>query len=109
LFLGLASSRKLIFNTNGPATGLLFLCTIGTAFAMGVLFKGKSGWCSSICPLLPVQRIYGQTPFIPSRNSHCKPCVGCTRNCYDFNPPVAYLADMHEADPNYRGYRRFFV
>jgi hypothetical protein len=52
LFLGLASSRKLIFETNGPATGLLFLCVIGTAFTMGVIFKGKSGWCSSICPLL---------------------------------------------------------
>jgi nitrite reductase (NADH) large subunit len=109
LFLGLASSRKLIFETNGLATGLLLLCVIGAAFTMGVIFKGKSGWCSSICPLLPIQRIYGQTPFIPSRNSHCKPCVGCTRNCYDFNPAVAYLADLHEADPNYRDYRKFFV
>ena len=27
-----------------------------SAFVGGVLFKGKSGWCSSICPLLPLQR-----------------------------------------------------
>jgi len=33
--------------------------------------QGKSGWCSSICPLLPVQRIYGQTPFALIGNSHC--------------------------------------
>ncbi len=58
-----------------------------------MLLKGKSGWCSTICPLLPVQRIYGQTPFALVANAHCQPCVGCLTNCYDFNPRAAYLAD----------------
>ena len=71
--------------------------------------KGKSGWCSSICPLLPVQRIYGQTPFALVGNSHCQPCVGCTTNCYDFNPKAAYLADLNSQDPYWAGYRKFFV
>jgi hypothetical protein len=39
----------------------------------------KSGWCSSICPLLPVQRLYGQTPFMLVRNSHCAGCVSHLR------------------------------
>ena len=42
---------------------LLILFGLGGALLGGIVFKGKSGWCSSICPMLPVQRIYGQTPF----------------------------------------------
>ena len=42
-------------------------------------------------------------------NSHCRPCVGCTKNCYDFDPRVAYVADMHDPDESFRGYRRMFV
>ena len=79
------------------------------AFAGGMVLKGKSGWCSTICPLLPVQRIYGQTPLALVANAHCQPCVGCVKNCYDFNPRAAYLADLHDDDNYWSGYRRFFV
>jgi NADPH-dependent 2,4-dienoyl-CoA reductase/sulfur reductase-like enzyme/ferredoxin len=108
-FFALATLRKLLFNRSGPASAVLLLAAAGLAFAGGALFAGKSGWCSSLCPLLPVQRLYGQTPFAVVPNSHCKPCVGCAKNCYDFNPRVAYLADQHDADPRYAGYRRFFA
>jgi nitrite reductase (NADH) large subunit len=108
LFLGLVPARKVLFNTNGVALAVLLLAMLAAAFVGGVFFKGKSGWCSSFCPLLPVQRVYGQTPFIVVRNSHCEPCVGCAKNCYDFNPHVAQLADLHDPDP-YRGaYRKLF-
>lgn len=109
LFLIIVSSRKALFNSSGPATAVLILLLLVSAFVMGNFFKGKSGWCSSICPLLPVQRIYGQTPFLTVPNSHCQPCVGCTKNCYDFNPRVAYLADLNDADSFFGGYRKFFV
>lgn len=109
LFLVIVPTRKTMFNDNGLALGLVVFGALGTAFGMGVVFKGKSGWCSSICPLLPVQRIYGQTPFVKVRNSHCQPCVGCTKNCYDFNPPVAFLSDLNDDDPRYSSYRKFFV
>ena len=109
LFFVLASMRKLIFNGSGPATALLIGGALVSAFVGGLLFKGKSGWCSSICPLLPVQRMYGQTPFVLVRNSHCAPCVGCAKNCYDFNPGVAHLADLYDDDRHYAAPRRFFV
>ena len=109
LFLLIVPARKLLFNTNGVATALLILTLLAAAFVMGNFFKGKSGWCSSICPLLPVQRIYGQTPFLTVPNSHCQPCLGCTKNCYDFNPRVAYLADLHDPDRHFAAYRKFFV
>src|SRR4051812_5567845 len=109
LFFALASARKLIFNQSGPATALLILGALLAAFVGGLIFKGKSGWCSSLCPLLPVQRLYCQTPFLVVRNGHCVPCVGCTKNCYDFTPGVAYLADVNDDDRHYKAYRRFFA
>jgi len=108
-FFALVSARKLLFNGDGLATAILIFAALGLAFLGGVVFKGKSGWCSSVCPLLPVQRLYGQTPFVTVPNSHCRPCVGCTKNCYDFNPGVAYLADQYDDDRRYVGYRRFFA
>jgi nitrite reductase (NADH) large subunit len=108
-FFALVSARKFLFNGDGLATAVLIFGALGLAFLGGVFFRGKSGWCSSVCPLLPVQRLYGQTPFVTVPNSHCRPCVGCTKNCYDFNPKVAYLADQYDDDRRYVGYRRFFA
>ena len=109
LFFGITGARLAIFNVSGPATGILLSVTIVNALFAGFLFKGKSGWCSSICPLLPLQRVYGQTPFAKVPNSHCQPCVACTKNCYDFQPAAAYQADLHEPDPEWTAPRRLFV
>lgn len=109
LFFTCASSRKWLFNHDGVASGLLIAGALVGAFLGGLFFKGKSGWCSSVCPLYPVQRVYNQTPLLTLPNSHCTPCLGCTKNCYDFNPAVAYLADLYDEDLYYTNYRRFFV
>ncbi len=109
LFFGIAGARLAVFNDSGPATGVLLAVIISSAFLGGFLFKGKSGWCSQICPLLPLQRVYGQTPLIRVPNSHCQPCVACTKNCYDFQPISAYQADLHEDDPVWTAPRKLFV
>jgi nitrite reductase (NADH) large subunit len=109
LFVGFVALRKLGLDDSGPFSALLLLGAMTGGFVGGMLLKGKSGWCSTMCPLLPVQRIYGQTPFALVGNSHCQPCVGCTKSCYDFNPRAAYLADLNDSDPYWSGYRRFFV
>jgi NADPH-dependent 2,4-dienoyl-CoA reductase/sulfur reductase-like enzyme/ferredoxin len=109
LFIGFVVLRKLGLDDDGPLSALLLLGAMSGAFAGGMLLKGKSGWCSTVCPLLPVQRIYGQTPLLMVANAHCQPCVGCVKNCYDFNPRAAYLADLHDADHYWGGYRKYFV
>ncbi len=109
LFFGFVFARKLLLNRSGPATAVGLVVVLTGAAAGGYFLKGKSGWCSSICPLLPVQRVYGQAPFVGVANAHCRPCLGCTKNCYDFNPRVGYLADMNDSDLQFRGYRRLFV
>ena len=108
-FTGFVFLRKLGLDDSGPFSALLLLGAMTGAFTGGMLLKGKSGWCSTMCPLLPVQRIYGQTPFALVGNNHCQPCVGCVKSCYDFNPRAAYLADLHDNDGYWSGYRRFFV
>ena len=109
LFIVFITLRKVGLQTNGPGSGGLLLLALLSGFTGGMFLKGKSGWCSSICPLLPVQRIYGQTPFALVGNSHCQPCVGCTKNCYDFNPKVAYLADLSDEDPEWYAGRKAFA
>lgn len=109
LFLAIVPARKVIFDQSGPALAILIVACLAAAFVGGVLLKGKSGWCSTMCPLLPVQRLYGQTPFLTVRNAHCRPCVGCVKNCYDFNPAAAYMADLYDTDPHRSGYRKFFA
>ena len=47
LFFVIVPTRKALFNTNGPALGVLLFVVFATAFAGGYFFKGKSGWCSS--------------------------------------------------------------
>ena len=105
LFFAIAAARLVLFGGNGAATGVLLLVTIGTAFVGGIVFQGKSGWCASVCPLLPLQRVYGQTPFVTVPNAHCRPCLQCTKNCYDFKPHPAYQADLADPDKSWSGPR----
>jgi NADPH-dependent 2,4-dienoyl-CoA reductase/sulfur reductase-like enzyme/ferredoxin len=109
IFLAAASTRKVLFNTNATALGIVLAASLLSAFLGGYIFKGKGGWCSSICPLLPVQRVYGQTPIAVIPNGYCQPCVGCAKNCYDFNPRVAMLADLYDEDAQWTAIRRLFV
>ncbi len=108
LFFGIAGARLAGLDRVGAAAGVVLAAVITAAFLGGFVFKGKSGWCSSICPLFPLQRAYGQTPFVTVPNSHCQPCVGCSKNCYDFKPRAAYQADMADEDPGWTAPRKLF-
>ncbi|AYF74124.1 FHA domain-containing protein [Nocardia yunnanensis] len=109
LFFGIAGSRLAGLDRSGIATGAVLCAVLLAAFTGGVAFKGKSGWCSSICPLFPLQRAYGQTPFVTIANNHCRPCVGCAKNCYDFKPRAAYQADMADPERGWSAPRKLFV
>jgi nitrite reductase (NADH) large subunit len=109
LFFAIVPLRKVWLDRDGVALGVFLATVLTLAFAGGVVFKGKSGWCSNFCPMLSVERFYNLAPVALIPNSHCRPCVGCTRNCYDFNPTAAHLADLNDEDPRWRGYRTLFA
>jgi nitrite reductase (NADH) large subunit len=74
------------------AAGIVGVLTL--AFVGGLIFAGRSGWCGTFCPLGPIQRTYGQAPLVVVPNGYCPTCVGCQKNCYDFNPRGAIFADL---------------
>jgi len=98
-FLLIIPGRKLKFDQNGVALSLFLIAVLALAFTGGFFFKGKSGWCTQFCPMLQIERFYGQSPLVVLPNSHCRPCVGCNKNCYDFNPTAAFVADLHDENP----------
>ncbi|MFI5778807.1 FAD-dependent oxidoreductase [Nocardia sp. NPDC051570] len=109
LFFGIAGARLAGLDRNGVAAGLVLCAVAAAAFSGGVVYKGKSGWCSSICPLFSLQRAYGQTPFVTVPNSHCQPCVGCAKNCFDFQPRSAYQADLTDPERSWSAPRTLFA
>jgi nitrite reductase (NADH) large subunit len=107
-FLAVAA-RVPDLNHDGPAVAAGVLAVLAAAFVGGLIFKGRSGWCGTFCPLGPIQRDYGHAPLVMVRNGYCDTCLGCQKNCYDFNPRAAIFGDMYDEDPRYAGQRRFFM
>ena len=109
LFVLAVSLRVPLLNHNGAVVGVGLIAFLGLALAGGSVFKGRSGWCGTFCPLAPVQRSYGQAPLIVVRNGYCTPCVGCQKSCYDFNPRAAVFSDIYDEDPRHAAQRRLFM
>lgn len=108
IFIFVISLRQPFFNHVGWATGALLLASLAAALAGGFVFKGRSGWCGTFCPLGPIQRVYGQAPVLVVSQSYCNPCVGCQKNCYDQNPQAAVFDDIYDENPAFAGQRRLF-
>lgn len=109
LFLLAVTLREPLLNHSGLVVGLGILTVLILAFAGGNVFKGRSGWCGTFCPLAPVQRTYGQAPLIVVKNGYCNPCVGCQKSCYDFNPRAAVFSDVYDDDPRHAAQHRLFM
>lgn len=75
--------RHVILNTNGPMTALMLCVASIIAFSMGLIFEWRSGWCTSLCPIHPVERLYGTSPAIRVANANCGPCEKCSVPCPD--------------------------
>jgi ferredoxin len=108
-FFLLVSLRHLFFNENSMSLIILMIGALTLAFVGGLVFAGRSGWCGTLCPLAPIQKAYGHAPLLVERNGYCPTCVGCQKNCYDFNPRAAFLTDLNDRDPWYAGHKQFFV
>ncbi len=109
LFVVAVSMRAPLLNHSGVLVGAGILVALVLAFVGGSVFKGRSGWCGTFCPLAPIQRSYGQAPLIMVRNGYCNPCVGCQKSCYDFNPRAAVFSDIYDEDPRHAAQRRLFM
>jgi len=80
--------RHAIFNNNGPATALLIVTMAIIGVVAGLFYEWKSVWCSGLCPIHPVEKLYGQNVLITVPNAHCDKCMKCVTPCPDSTPNI---------------------
>lgn len=80
--------RHAIFDTNGMATAILILSLAAIAITLGLLFEWKSAWCSGLCPVHPVEKLYGLNNRLSLPNAHCNKCYRCVTPCPDTTPGI---------------------
>jgi hypothetical protein len=78
--------RQVLLNVNGPATAIMLIAAAGMAFTMGTIFQWRSGWCTSLCPIHPVEKLYGTKPIVEFKNARCRVCQTCSNPCPDSTP-----------------------
>ncbi len=83
VLLAVVPLRHVVLDLNGPATALAIVLLGVVAVALGVFFEWKSGWCSGMCPVHPVEKLYGSAPIVTVANAHCNPCARCVSRCPD--------------------------
>ena len=109
LFLLFVLARKPWLNHDGPMLAAVLTLALVLSLVAGWWFQGRSGWCGTFCPLAPLQKAYGYAPLILIPNGYCEPCLGCQKNCYDFNPKASLFSDLDDPDPWWRDKRLFFM
>lgn len=80
--------RHVVLDVDGPLTAALLLATAALALTLGSVFEWKSAWCSSLCPVHPVERLYGVAPAATPANAQCGACARCLTVCPDSTPAV---------------------
>ncbi len=87
LLWGMVSARRFLFNTDGLALAITIAVVAVLAMVLGGFFEAKAGFCNALCPVLPVERLYGQSPFVEFGNPRCESCAHCSvKGCIDLAP-----------------------
>jgi hypothetical protein len=84
--------RHVLFNTNGQATAFIIISIGVIAVITGFIYERKSAWCSGLCPVHPVEKLYGSRVAFSLPNAHCNECVKCTIPCPDSTVNMTPLA-----------------
>ena len=82
----LAPLRHVLFDISGIATALLIMIVGVIAVITGFYFEWKSAWCSGLCPLYPVEKLYGMSNRFSIPNVQCDQCYRCVTPCPDTTP-----------------------
>lgn len=83
LLFSIVPLRHVVFDTSGVATAIALFALSSLAFVMGLVFEWKSGWCSGLCPVHPVEKMYGSSVTLKFPNAHCNSCGNCSIPCPD--------------------------
>jgi hypothetical protein len=83
--------RHAVFNRSGHATGIMIIVMAGIGIGLGFIYEWKSAWCSGLCPIHPVEKLYGENVLFTVPNVQCRSCQNCVVPCPDSTP------NMHPA------------
>lgn len=87
LLLLLVPGRRFVFNAQGVPLALTIAAVGVLALGLGMIYDVKAGFCNAICPVLPVERLYAQSPFAGLSNHRCSSCSKCSvQGCLDLAP-----------------------
>ncbi len=99
----LVPARLILLNDSGIVMAVLIAALLIGALVTGAFFDAKAGFCNAVCPVLAVERLYGQRPLLNVRNPRCPDCTLCTsRGCIDL---AADKALRHAIGPKTSGHR----
>lgn len=74
----LVPARRFWFNEDGVVLALTIAVVAVLALLAGVATPRRSGFCNSLCPVLPVEKLYGQSPLLRVPSARCTTCDLCT-------------------------------
>lgn len=84
LLVLMVPARRFLFNEQGAVLAGTIVAIALLALGTGLVFSRRAGFCNSICPVLPVEKLYGQFPLIAVPSAVCPDCNGCAaRGCVD--------------------------
>jgi hypothetical protein len=84
LFHVMVPARHFLFNQNGLVLVATVAAVGAIAVVLGAGFTVRSAFCNALCPVLPVEYLYGQAPLVPMDRGRCSTCTVCTsRGCLD--------------------------
>lgn len=78
--------RHPVFNHNGVATALMIMVMVVIGMSLGFIYEWKSAWCSGLCPVHPVEKLYGGNVGLTVPNMNCHNCHNCVVPCPDSTP-----------------------
>lgn len=84
LLVLMVPARHFLFNVQGVVLAWTIGGVAALALAMGFGASRRAGFCNTLCPVLPVEKLYGQSPLLKLGTSRCMDCNRCTATgCID--------------------------
>lgn len=86
LFHVMVPARRFLFNVEGSALAATIVAVALLAVVLGARYRVRAGFCNGLCPVLPVELLYGQAPLLSLPRGRCTSCTVCTpRGCPDLS------------------------
>ncbi|MCC6465769.1 MAG: hypothetical protein IT463_10555 [Planctomycetes bacterium] len=80
--------RKVVLDQIGLATAITLATVALMSAVLGLVFNSKAAWCSGLCPVYPVEMLYGSRPLLRTPNTQCGLCTHCVAPCRDSHPEI---------------------